>query len=98
MKNWFRFRREHQLYSKTQLGLAALIEGRWKKAERLLLAGANKTIEPLINYLAAAKAAQEQGAHDRRDLYIHKAYQLVPHAELAIGLMQAELEFKQGSA
>src|SRR5688500_8848883 len=27
-KNWLSIRREHQAYSKTQLGLAALIEGR----------------------------------------------------------------------
>src|SRR3990167_2504880 len=37
IQNWFRFRREHKLYSKTQHGLALLIEGQWRKAEKLLL-------------------------------------------------------------
>lgn len=96
LKNWLYFRREHQSYSKTQFGLAALIEGRWKKAERLLLAGVNQAIDPLINYLAAAKAAHEQGGFDRRDLYIKKAYAVAPKADLAIGLTQAELELNQG--
>src|SRR5436190_2914368 len=36
LKNWLHIRREHKSYSKTQQGLSALIEGRWKKAERLL--------------------------------------------------------------
>lgn len=94
-KNWLRFRREHKSYSKTQHGLSLLIEGRWKKAERLLLAGVNQTLEPLMNYLGAAKAAQEQGAFARRDSYIQKAYEVAPHDDLAIGLTQAELQFEQ---
>jgi HemY protein len=95
IKNWLHIRREHKLYSKTQQGLAALIEGRWKKAERLLLNGVNQSLDPLINYLAAARAAQEQHAFDRRDRYIQQAYEVAPKAELAIGLTQAQLEIKQ---
>lgn len=95
LKNWLSIRREHQSYSKTQLGLTALIEGRWKKAEKLLLNGVNQSFEPLINCLAAAKAAHEQHAYDRRDNYIQKAYQVAPKEDLAIGLVQAELELKQ---
>lgn len=91
--NWWRFRREQRLYNKTQHGLTLLIEGRWKKAERLLLAGIHDTVDPLMNYLGAAKAAQELGAKDRRDEYIKKAYTVAPHAALAIGLTKAELEF-----
>lgn len=94
IKNWLRIRREHKSYSKTQHGLALLIEGRWAKAEKLLLAGVNQSVEPLMNYLGAAKAAQEQGAYDRRDSYIQKAYQVAPDAQLAIGLTQANLELK----
>src|SRR5579883_123475 len=95
LKNWLRFRREHKSYSKTQHGLSTLIEGRPKKAERLLLAGVNKSIEPLMNYLGAAKAAHEQNAYERRDDYIQKAYQVAPEAALAIGITQAELELEQ---
>lgn len=95
LKNWLRFRSEHKSYSQTQHGLAMLIEGRWRKAERLLKAGVNQSIEPLMNYLGAAKAAQEQGAGARRDEYIQKAYQAAPNAALAIGLTEAELEIEQ---
>jgi len=95
LKNWLHIRREHQSYGKTQQGLAALIEGRFKKAERLLIAGVNQSFDPLINYLSAARAAHEQKALDRRDHYIQKAYESAPKAHLAIGLTQAELEVKQ---
>jgi len=95
LKNWHHLRREHQSYTKTQQGLCALIEGRFKKAEGLLLNGVNQSIEPLINYLAAAKASHEQGAYDRRDNYIQKAFQIAPKEEMSIGLTQAELELKQ---
>jgi HemY protein len=95
VKNWLRIRREHKSYSKTQHGLALLIEGRWAKAERLLLQGADQGVEPLMNYLGAARAAQELKAFDRRDKYLRKAHQVTPSAELAIGLTQAELEIEQ---
>lgn len=95
VKNWMQRRREHSSYNKTQHGLSLLIEGRWSKAERLLLQGSDQGVEPLMNYLGAARAAQEQNALDRRDKYLRKAYQMAPNAELAIGLTQAELEIEQ---
>jgi HemY protein len=95
IKNWFYIRRKNQSYSKTQQGLSLLIQGRWKKAERFLIAGADQSQEPLMNYLAAARAAQEQSAFDRRDQYIQKSYQIAPHADLAIGLTKADLEIRQ---
>ena len=55
----------------------------------------NQTVDPLINYLGAAKAAQEQGAFERRDNLLQKAYRVAPEADLAIGLTQAELEIEQ---
>lgn len=95
LKNWFRMRREKKFYSKTQQGLTSLIEARWKSAEKLLLAGANQSAEPLINYLAAAKAASQLGANDRAEKYIKQAYYIAPTAALAVGLTQAELQIKQ---
>jgi len=94
-KHWLQFRREHRAYSKTRHGLTTLIEGRWKKAEKLLLAGTNQSVEPLMNYLGAARAAHEQGAYDRRDMYLQKAYHIAPDADIAIGMTQAELELSQ---
>ncbi|MBA3661414.1 MAG: hypothetical protein H0W64_06780 [Gammaproteobacteria bacterium] len=98
MKNWLRHRREHQLLSKTQQGFSALIESRYKQAEQLLVGSVDQTLEPLINYLSAAKAAHAQAAFERRDQYIQKAYEMAPSETFAIGLTQAELEFSQNQS
>jgi len=95
-KNWLRWRRKNKSYSKTNRGLVELIEGHWRTAENYLLEGIDQSDAPLINYLAAAKAAQERKAYDKRDLYLRKAHDIAPQAEVAIGLTQAKLQFDQG--
>lgn len=73
-------------------GLIELSEGRFAKAEKVLLQKVEYTETPLLTYLAAARAAQYQGAHDRRDDYIRRAHHNAPDADIAIGLTQAELQ------
>lgn len=73
-------------------GLIELSEGRFAKAEKILLHKVEHTENPLLTYLAAARAAQYQGAHDRRDDYIRSAHHSAPDADIAIGLTQAELQ------
>jgi HemY protein len=92
LMNWLRIRRTSQSYNKTQHGLTLLIEGQYKKAEKLLLDGVNLDHNPLVNYLGAAYAAYHQNALDRQDHHIKKAYQVAPDSDLAIGLTQAELQ------
>jgi HemY protein len=76
-------------------GLMALVEGNWHKAEVSLTRGAPHSKSPLVNYLAAARAAQQLGEVERRDAYLMQAYKDDPDAEVAIGLVQAELQIKQ---
>ena len=73
-------------------GLIELSEGRFDKAETILLKKIEHNENALLAYLAAARAAQYQGAHDRRDDYIRHAHQSAPDADIAIGLTQAELQ------
>lgn len=73
-------------------GLIELAEGRFDKAEKLLLQQVKHSDNPLLAYLAAARAAQQQGAHERRDNYLRKAHASTPTAEIAIGLTKAELQ------
>ena len=86
----------HQSRAKrlTSKGLVALAEGHWAKAERLLVQGAQYSDIPWLNYLSAAKAAQEQGKDDKRDGYLRRAQKLTPESEVAIGLTQADLQYK----
>lgn len=87
----------HQRLSEKYLsrGLMALVEGNWNKAEISLTKGAPHSKSPLVNYLAAARAAQQLGEVERRDTYLMQAYKDDPDAEVAIGLVQAELQIKQ---
>jgi HemY protein len=73
-------------------GLIELAEGNWSGAEKRLLKYAEDSETPLLNYLAAARAAQHQGAHERRDHYLRLAHQGMPAADIAVGLTQAELQ------
>lgn len=96
LTNWLRVRRKYRAYSKTNQGLLELIEGHFSSAEVLLLKGAKQTDFPLVNYLAAAKAAHERGAFDRRDKFLQKAHMVAPKAEIPIGIWQAEMLIEQG--
>ncbi len=74
------------------LGLVELSEGNWKRAEKDLVRFAGRSETPLLNYLAAARSAQQQDAHDRRDHYLQLAHESMPEADVAVGLTQAELQ------
>lgn len=74
----------------------AFIEGDWSHAETKMLKAAKNSDSPLHCYLIAAKAAQEQGAIDRRDAYLHQALRVAPDSKIAVLLTQAELQFEQG--
>ncbi len=73
-------------------GLVELSEGNWKTAEKNLMRHIRRSDTPLLNYLAAAKAAQQQGAHERRNRYLQLAHESTPSADIAVGLTQAELQ------
>lgn len=77
-------------------GLITLEEGRWAEAERLLIRHAGNSETPLLHYLAAARAAQKQQAADRRDSYLKLAHESTPSADIAVGVVQAELQISAG--
>ncbi|MBS0286414.1 MAG: hypothetical protein JSR17_03910 [Proteobacteria bacterium] len=91
LSSHFNKKRAKKLTSK---GLVALAEGHWAKAERFLVQGAKVSDIPWLNYLSAAKAAQEQGKDDARDNYLRRAQKLTPESEVAVGLTQADLQYK----
>lgn len=95
-KNWLRLQKKYKSYSKTNRGLIELLEGDWKNAEHYLLAGAPQSDTAFVNYIAAARAAHEVGAYDRRDLYLQKAHDVLPQANVAIGLARAQMQLSQG--
>jgi len=77
-------------------GLITLEEGRWAEAERLLVRHASNSETPLLHYLAAARAAQKQNKSERRDNYLRLAHETTEGADVAVGVVQAELQIATG--
>ncbi len=94
IKNWRDQRGNNQAISKTVRGLIALAEGNWKQSEKLLLAGAHGKGK-LINYLAAARAAQQVKNYEHSDELLLEASKSTKGAELAVGLQQAQLQLER---
>lgn len=85
-------KRELRARRATNRGLIDFAEGRWGESEKNLMRHAAESEMPLVTYIAAARAAQLQGAHDRRDRYLRMAFEEVPQAHVAVLLTQAELQ------
>lgn len=77
-------------------GLIEMAEGRWERAEKLLVRSARRSANPLIHWLSAARAAQMQGAYTRRDQYLNRASQCESGSDVAVELTQAELQIAHG--
>jgi HemY protein len=89
-------KRQKRLENKARLslyqGLIDYAEGRFAQAEKIMLQQVKYSNNRLLVYLSAARAAQQLGAHDRRDEYLQKALIEAPEAEVAISLTKAELQ------
>jgi HemY protein len=85
----YRARRAGHQFTK---GLIQVAEGNFSRGEKLLTRGVNRADAPLLNYLAAARAAQLQGDAERRDKWLRLAYEETPDAAHAVLLTQAELQ------
>lgn len=89
-------KRKNRLIEKAHLslsqGLIEYAEGRFEQSEKILLQQIKYSENPMLGYLSAARAAQQLGAHDRRDEYLRKAHEEAPEADIAISLTKAELQ------
>ena len=93
---WQRWRVKEKTIKATRLtyqGLLAAAKGDWSVAQKKLMRDVKAAPAPLVNYLAAAIAAARDGDQQQRDQYLRQAYELVPNAKLAVGLVQAQLQY-----
>lgn len=74
-------------------GLIQFTEGHWSKSEKLLTDNVSYSETPLLNYLAASRAAHMQEAYDRRDDYLKTASQQGEGAQIAVAASQADMQF-----
>ncbi|MGH1539755.1 MAG: heme biosynthesis HemY N-terminal domain-containing protein [Arenicella sp.] len=96
--DWSERRNEKQSQVKLGDGFLSLMKGDWKRAEKQLMAKAQHSKIPFVNYLAAAQAAQEQGKYQQRDFYLSQASQEAPEDKLAISMTKARLHQQVGQA
>jgi len=74
-------------------GLVHFTEGHWEQSEEVLLNTVKHSETPLLNYLAAARAAHMQEAYERRDSYLKTASEQGDDAGIAVSVSQAEMQF-----
>ncbi|MBL1142117.1 MAG: heme biosynthesis protein HemY [Proteobacteria bacterium] len=95
IKKWRLHRNQRRAEKYLTQGLIHMTEGRWKKAENAFCKAAPYSRAPHVNYLYAARAAQESHSVERRDEYLRLAYHHNPDADIAVGITQAELQLSQ---
>lgn len=96
ISNWRAGRKHTSALSRTTSGIVNLIEGNWSRARDLLISSAQESPTPLVNYLAAAKAAHELGDSAKREQLFKLAEQHSVGAELAIRIFQSRLAAESG--
>lgn len=88
---WRQLRHARRVQESLAQGLLHLSEGNWVQAEKRALSDLRFNENPLLNYLAAAFAAQGQGDIEKRNEYLSLAHQHGRGHDLAIGMTQAHL-------
>ncbi|VEF13574.1 HemY-like [Pseudomonas fluorescens] len=93
---WSRRNRSRRVQVAIEHGQLDLAEGRWASAQRHLYRAAEAERQPLLYYLGAARAANEQGNYAESDHLLERALERQPQAELAIALSHAQLQTDRG--
>lgn len=95
---WSRRNRSRRVQVAIEQGQMDLAEGRWASAQRHLHHAAEAERQPLLYYLGAARAANEQGRYEESDNLLERALERQPQAELAIALNHAQLQLDRGDS
>lgn len=85
-------RRRRKANERMTQGFIELGQGNYSRGEKLLTSGVRNSEAPLLNYLAAARAAQAQGDTVRRDNWLNMASEQEPRARATVLLTRAELQ------
>ncbi|MCY4642443.1 MAG: hypothetical protein OXC41_07075 [Gammaproteobacteria bacterium] len=89
--------RQRKADQDTRKGLTRFVSGDWAQSEKLLARAAEHAVSPYINYLWAAKAAQQSGNDGMRDHYLDQAKNcMTEKQQAALDILHAELLLGQG--
>ncbi len=90
-RNMKKYRRGRKV---TTQALCELLSGLWPQAESNLLKSAKMVKNPVINYLAAAKAANAQHNYNKRDDYLEIALTKTQKGKGAVEITRARLQIE----
>lgn len=95
-KKWNEQRHNKNAQNDTLRGYARLIEGDWAQGEKDLVKRLGHCKTPMLNYLGAAYAAQQQQNYTQRDAYLAQAEKIDPANRMAIDITRARLLTQSG--
>jgi HemY protein len=87
-------RRQQRARNDLARGVLELAEGNWPTAEITVTRSARENAQPVVNYLIAARAADLQGAHERRAGWLRMAREAAPAEVAPVLVTQAEIQLK----
>lgn len=93
---WNERRQNRNAQDDTLRGYARLIEGEWAQGEKDLVKRLNHCKTPMLNYLGAAHAAQQQLNYEQRDKYLAEAEKIDPKNRMAIDISRARMLTQEG--
>lgn len=96
LRNWRDGKNKSRAYETTAKGFKFFLEGDFKRAEKFLLSGSQNNNLPAINYLLAARAANNLGNVERRESYMRQAIDADSAINQAAGLTSAKMSAARG--
>lgn len=95
VREWREARKEARTIRLTQKGLRLLTEGEFDRARKFLDGAGEDSDARGINFLSAAKAANNQGDHQARETYLRRAVETDPSLSRAAIVLSAELALRR---
>lgn len=96
VSGWVSRIRQKRSQKQTNAGLLAYMEGNWDRSRKELAKSAERSDEPMLNYLIAARACQAQGDRKKSQEFLRKAEEKGGEGGIAVGLTQVELQMANG--
>lgn len=95
-QSWREERQRSRWSNLTGKGLTLLQEGSFERAEKFLVSGVGTALNPAVNYIYAAKAADAQGKAEERERYLREALEADSDAGEAVALASGEMAVDRG--
>lgn len=96
-KGWFIGRKSTRANKQTRAALLKLTEGDFSQVEKLLTSNADHAEQPVVNYLLAAEAAQQNGDTKHINAYLSRAAELANTDQLPVDITRVRIQLAQGA-